>query len=578
MPTKKHAGAKCWRTPARKNTNLTVRLPGGSLETILVTNEKVKPKPLTKQQRRKKLSAGYTYTFSFQCRGVQFHKGTTMRSWTADLDTRLDREGIVQGWVLQAISEVAEAETKEKNEGERGASAINDSAALQLLAGPPRVLQQPEPMDTTGEEEEEESAQDFYSLRAATPPFAGSRNGVSCMDGVSYTDSSGFDYRHDKGLDGHRGGKDKVGKYGSEHARRAEHEQRQRERAERRASANREKGFKLLRAIAEGNLSPEQQAQVIEAGTGGAPLEVIGSRRERQLVGELKRLLFELGRGDPVMTRTVLEGLLFTKEVQTIVGDGYNVDIRSDSEVATEQRNETLVAALHEYVQEKRTRGTMSDADWRSVTVLHQAASMVVEDERGAQQLTAAAVSKALGSRPHTVAAARAAEPGVDRQRRQRKDALDPHAVREFSHSCEEIARIDTGGKLESPPLSPSRRARPSPNLLTRSVRVLLAGRYKERRFKPTGEMVECLSAVLLVSRKEAVAIWLKSARRAELNAKRVRQGLKGNAYAGLPAHLNIRITKHVAENAPQNVFAFNVRSRAFSASHFYDKNSYFAG
>ena len=228
---KKHAGAQCWRTPARKNTLLTVRLPGGSSETILVTNEKVKPKVSTKQQKRKRISAGYVYNFGFQCRGVQFHKGTTMRSWTADLDTRFDREGIVQDWVLQAISEVTEAETKKKNEGGRDASAINESAARQRLARPPRVLQQPDPMDTTGEEEEEEAAQHSVrhsraATRAATPPFAASTYGIS------YTDKGEFDHRHDRGVGGRYGGKRKAGKYGSEHARRAEHEQRQRERAE----------------------------------------------------------------------------------------------------------------------------------------------------------------------------------------------------------------------------------------------------------------------------------------------------------------------------------------------------------
>ena len=62
-----------------------------------------------------------------------------------------------------------------------------------------------------------------------------------------------------------------------------------------------EAGTALLRAIGKGELSTQQHARVIEAGTGGAPIEFISDRRERQMIGELKRLLFELGHGDAVV-------------------------------------------------------------------------------------------------------------------------------------------------------------------------------------------------------------------------------------------------------------------------------------
>ena len=43
-------------------------------------------------------------------------------------------------------------------------------------------------------------------------------------------------------------------------------------------------------------------------------------------------------------------------------------------------------------------------------------------------------------------------------------------------------------------------------------------------------------------------------------------------------AHLRILSTKRVAENASQKTFAYNQRSRAFSATHFADENSQLVG
>lgn len=134
-------------------------------------------------------------------------------------------------------------------------------------------------------------------------------------------------------------------------------------------------------------------------------------------------------------------------------------------------------------------------------TVMAQALRHPYAGESGAEQteqLTILDVAELLKLRWHAVRDAEEAVPGVGRRRKRRWNALSADFARELWHS-EEVSQVDTNGKM------------------------------RERRFKPSGERVECLTRTLRLPVDEAVDVLHASkARTDEIQ----RHGLKPNAYS----------------------------------------------
>lgn len=298
----------------------------GETCSITVTNERM---PLRKRKNKER-----TYYLSYTLHGMQYNRNTKKSSWHNVLTAAQvgEIEAHVVGWVTQSLED-----QKEEGDGKCEVAAVDSDMDVDGTAAvpveltrfrvvapasgrplpPPPPPQRAAPPSVTrtpfGFNAYDSSSGAVAAEATSSSSAAAASNGRSRPTGLRSASRTNTpftfgqyhklrDYRVDQGAGNSRpGGAKRVVKYDTAAECEVVHAERHRLRALRRGNAMREAGTALLRAIGKGELSTEQHARVIEAGTGGAPIEFISDRRERQMIGELKRLLFELGHGDAVV-------------------------------------------------------------------------------------------------------------------------------------------------------------------------------------------------------------------------------------------------------------------------------------